>query len=124
MAKTLLFIIEQGGYPLGEEALRRAGYQVATALSMRRALSLLKGLRPAAVIAEFHPVTAFRDRISNLEPLLARLQTHHPETTLVVLAEREAMPLLKPLEGRHPKMITLCHPFSVQDLVHALKEVR
>ncbi|RMD71839.1 MAG: hypothetical protein D6819_00460 [Gammaproteobacteria bacterium] len=121
-SKTLLFIVEQGGYPLDEDALRRQGYRIATALSMRKALSLLKNMHPVGVIAEFNPVTAFRDRISNLEPLLARLQTHHPGTALVVLAEKETAPLLEPLKGRYPSMITLFYPVSGEHILKALQE--
>jgi DNA-binding NtrC family response regulator len=85
----LLSIIELGGYPDFTPQFERAGYQVTTVHSMRKALTALKRLSPAVVVAEFNFQSDFRDRTSSLESLLATLQSRHPQAKVVVFYDRE-----------------------------------
>ncbi|MEJ2345917.1 MAG: VpsR-related response regulator [Gammaproteobacteria bacterium] len=85
----LLSIVELGGYPDFTPQFERAGYQVTTVRSMRKALAALKRLSPAVVVAEFNFQSDFRDRTSSLESLLATLQSRHPQARVVVLYDRE-----------------------------------
>lgn len=118
--KKLLFIIEQGGYHVYADRLTAAGYAVTTATSMRKALALLKTLRPTVVIAEFNRAMRVNDRISNLEPLLAQLQSGHADTRLVVLLERQNATQLQSLQARFPVTATLYFPFEAEQLLAAV----
>ncbi len=50
------------------------GYEVAVEWSVRKAVTLLARLRPAVVVADFYAQSDFRDRVSNVESLLATAQ--------------------------------------------------
>lgn len=50
------------------------GFAVATEWSERRAISLVRKTPPAVIVADFYHQTDFRDRLSNLESLLATAQ--------------------------------------------------
>lgn len=50
------------------------GYSVITEWSERRAISLVRKTPPAVIVANFYHQTDFRDRLSNLESLLAAVQ--------------------------------------------------
>jgi DNA-binding NarL/FixJ family response regulator len=62
------------------------GYAVVTEWSERRAISLVRKTPPAVVVADFYHQTDFRDRLSNLESLLATLQGI-PNTRILVFYE-------------------------------------
>jgi hypothetical protein len=50
------------------------GYTVVTEWSERKAISLVRKTPPAVIVADFYHQTDFRDRLSNLESLLATVQ--------------------------------------------------
>lgn len=50
------------------------GYDVVTEWSERKAISLLRANPPAVIVADFYHQADFRDRLSNLESLLAVAQ--------------------------------------------------
>jgi DNA-binding NarL/FixJ family response regulator len=62
------------------------GYAVVAEWSERRAISLVRKTPPAVVVADFYHQTDFRDRLSNLESLLATLQGI-PNTRILVFYE-------------------------------------
>jgi hypothetical protein len=50
------------------------GYEVTVEWSVRKAVTLLARLEPAVVVADFYAQSDFRDRVSNVESLLATAQ--------------------------------------------------
>ena len=118
---SVLFIVEQGGYPIFADELQREGLHVQTAMSMRKALALLKSGRPDVIIAEFNYGTQFRDRISNLEPLLARVQTDHREARVIVLLDRDHQPHLDRLASRFPIFDVIYFPVESQHLQASIR---
>lgn len=62
------------------------GYAVVTEWSERRAISLMRKTPPAVIVADFYHQTDFRDRLSNLESLLATAQGI-PNTRILVFYE-------------------------------------
>ncbi|MBW8459202.1 MAG: hypothetical protein K0M58_12290 [Thiobacillus sp.] len=62
------------------------GYAVVTEWSERRAISLMRKTPPAVIVADFYHQTDFRDRLSNLESLLATAQGL-PNTRILVFYE-------------------------------------
>lgn len=69
--RQLLAIVEQGGYPDFSEIYQAAGYEVNMAGSVRSAIQSIKKNKPDVIVAEFNFQSDFRDRISNLESVLA-----------------------------------------------------
>jgi CheY-like chemotaxis protein len=62
------------------------GYAVVTEWSERKAISLVRKDPPAVIVADFYHQTDFRDRLSNLESLLATAQAS-PATRILVFYE-------------------------------------
>ena len=117
--KTLLAILELGGYPNFTPLYEAVGYRVTTVASVRRALVALKGTAPDAVVAEFNYQSDFRDRTSSLDSLLAVLQ-RRPPTRVVVFYEREQGPQLARLRARFPIHAALTYPIEPEALKAAL----
>lgn len=59
------------------------GYTVITEWSERKAISLVRKTPPAVIVADFFHQTDFRDRLSNLESLLATAQASSATRILV-----------------------------------------
>jgi len=119
--KILLSIIELGGYPSFTTLYEQAGYEVVTAVSVRKALSLLKQTRPDVVVCEFNYQSDFRDRTSSLESLLAVMQTI-PGTKVIVFYEREFAHQLEKLTSRFPIFAALAYPISEEKLVDCVRQ--
>jgi len=81
---TLLSVIELLGYPNLRPLFERLGYRVLTEFSVRKAISLLRKETPAVIVADFYFQPDFRDRVSNLESLLATAQSHKNVKVLVL----------------------------------------
>ncbi len=118
--KTLLMIVELGGYPDFSPLYRELGYGVEVATSGRKAISYLKQYRPAAVVAEFNFQHEFRDRTSWLESVLATLQ-HTPQTRAVVFYRTDEQEHLDKLRTRFTQFIALPLPVDVKRLEQALR---
>jgi hypothetical protein len=84
--RTLLSVIELLGYPNLRPLYESLGYQVQTEFAVRRAISSLRKAKPAVIVAEFYFQPDFRDRVSNLESLLASVQSNR-EVKVIVLYE-------------------------------------
>jgi CheY-like chemotaxis protein len=81
--KVLLSVIEFLGYPNMRPLYERLGYKVATEFSVRKAIALMRKTPPDVVVADFFSDSDFRDRVSNLESLLAAAQKQAGCKTLV-----------------------------------------
>jgi len=113
--KKLLMIVELGGYPDFSPIYRTAGYQVESASSMRKALSLLKKNDYAMVVCEFNFQSDFRDRTSSLESMMAVLQ-RKPETQIIVFYEQEFAHQFERISSRFPFHAALSFPIDEQVL--------
>ncbi len=85
-SRTLLSVIELLGHPNLRPLYERLGYRVQTEFAVRRAISFLRKEKPAVIVADFYFQPDFRDRVSNLESLLASVQSSK-EVKVVVLYE-------------------------------------
>jgi DNA-binding NarL/FixJ family response regulator len=81
---TLLSVIELLGYPNLRPLYERLGYRVLTEFAVRKAISLMRKEKPAVIVADFYFQPDFRDRVSNLESLLATAQSHKDVKVLVL----------------------------------------
>ena len=116
---TLLSIIEIGAYPNFTPLYQQAGYEVVIERSVRKALSQVRKLRPAVVVAEFNFQSDFRDRTSSLESLLAVVQTL-PGTRVIVFYEAEQAHQFERLRARFTIETVLAYPIDPQKLSAAL----
>lgn len=75
------------------------GFSVVTEWSERKAISLLRKTPPAVIVADFYHQTDFRDRLSNLESLLATAQAA-PNTRILVFYETAHQAVLDKVRAR------------------------
>lgn len=116
----LLAIVEQGGYPNFTSLYQQQGYEVRMENAMRKVLALLKKKTPGVIVAEFNFQPAFRDRISNLESLIAVAQ-RRPEMKMIVFYDREFEHQLKRLQDTYQFFAALPFPIDEQALTKALQ---
>lgn len=81
---SLLSVIELLGYPNLRPLYERLGYRVLTEFAVRKAISLMRKETPAVIVADFYFQPDFRDRVSNLESLLATAQSYKDVKVLVL----------------------------------------
>ena len=75
------------------------GYTVTTEWSERKAISLVRKTAPAVIVADFYHQSDFRDRLSNLESLLAAAQSQ-PESRILVFYETAHQSVLDKVRAR------------------------
>jgi len=107
----LLAILELGGYPNLTPVYRQLGFAAEVVTSQRNALAYLKKRLPDVIVAEYNFQSDFRDRTSNLETLMARLQ-RHPEVKVIVFFQKEHQPKLDNMLSRFSVFETI--PFPVE----------
>ncbi|MEA3277863.1 MAG: hypothetical protein U9Q81_21785 [Pseudomonadota bacterium] len=107
----LLAIIELGGYPNLTSLYKRLGFETDVVSSQRKAQSYLKKQIPDVIVAEYNFQSDFRDRTSNLETLMARLQ-RHPQVKVIVFYQSEFRHKLDNLLARFPVFEAI--PFPVE----------
>lgn len=118
----LMFILEQGGFPVYSDEYARAGFDVIVVQSMRKALVKLKLQAPDIICTELNCDPSFRDRVSNLEPLLAKLQSTSPDTRVIVFLDPEHRPNLQRLRERFEVFDALYYPLQMQNILASLKK--
>jgi DNA-binding NtrC family response regulator len=120
---SILFIIEQGGYPLFSSDLEACGFDVQSCTSMRKGLSYLKTSSPDLVLAEFNYGPRYGVLISNLEPLLSHIQLHHPNTRVIVFYDKEHGHHLDTLRQKYAIADTLPYPLDKDSVISSIKKV-
>jgi hypothetical protein len=116
----LLSVIELGGYPNFNGLYARLGYEVITEWSVRGALAALRKQSVAVVVADFFCQRDFRDRVSNLESLLAALQ-RLPQTRVVVIYPPDDQATLDRVRMRFSIHSALSLPVTAQMMEAALR---
>ena len=122
-APTLLGIIELGGYPNFQPLYRRLGFEAEVVNSQRKAQAALKRRLPDVIVAEYNFQSDFRDRTSNLETLMARLQ-RHPEVRVICIYQSEYRHKLDAMLERFPVFAALPLPVNEAAMEEALRRVR
>jgi len=112
---VLLSVIELLGYPNLGPVYQDMGYRVLTEFSVRKAISLLRKEKPAVIVADFYFQPDFRDRVSNLESLLAAAQSHK-DVKVVVLYEAAHEHALERLRPRFRIDAALTLPVKNSDI--------
>jgi hypothetical protein len=121
--RELLALVELGGYPNFVPLYQRLGYRVEMVNSVRKAQAWLKSHRPAVVVAEFYADPQFRDRVSNLESLLATLQRYNIEAWVVVFLDTDYLPHLEKVRTRYNVNAVLTYPIQADELEKTLQNL-
>lgn len=122
VTKNLLAIIELGGYPNFSELYRQEGFELTMVNSVRRALSALKKMTPAVIVAEFNFQSDFRDRSSSLETLMAPVQ-RLTNTKLIVFFEDEYRSQFERFRAQFEVYAAFSYPIDEAKLREALRGV-
>src|SRR5512139_3574 len=77
---TVIEFIEHARFPA---IYKELGFDVSTEWQVRKAVSLIRKLKPEVIVADFYFQSDFRDRLSNLESLLAATQLQKDVKVLV-----------------------------------------
>jgi len=116
--KTLLAVIEFIAHGRLHGLYKELGFEVATEWRVRKAVSLVRKMKPDVIVADFYFQSDFRDRLSNLESLLAAAQPLK-ETRILVLYDPQDAHALDRVRQR--MRIDAALPVPVSD--QALKDV-
>ena len=110
MNQQLLFFVDEGGFDDFTPLFVSLGFDVDFEDSQRRAVKLAKKKTYQIVVAEFNYNPEFRDRVSNIESLLATLESHSPKVKIIILYDEINQPQLDQLKQRYRMDTTLTFP--------------
>jgi hypothetical protein len=119
--KKLLCVIEfieHSQYPAIYKAL---GYDVTVEWQVRKAVTLVRKMKPDVIVADFYSQSDFRDRLSNLESLLAATQLLK-EFRVLVFYEPQNISALDRVRERMHIDAALPMPVSEEAIRGVLKE--
>lgn len=114
----LLAVVEFLAHNRLKAVYEAAGYAVQSEFTVRKAITWLRKNKPRVAAADFYYQPDFRDRVSNLESLLATLQAA-PETRVVVFYDPIHQAALDKVAARF--RIDAALPVPIQDA--ALREL-
>ena len=117
--KTLLAVVEQGGYPDFTSIYEEMGYEVVTVKSPRKAISYLKKNPVTLLVAEFNFQTDFRDRTSSLESIMASVQ-HQEAIKVIIFLDKENTERFERVSSRFPIHQSLAFPIDEEQLRQAI----
>ena len=116
----LLAIMELGGYPNLSPLYKRLGFETDVVNSQRKAQAYLKKRIPDVIVAEYNFQSDFRDRTSNLETLMARLQ-RHGQVKVIIFFQQEFRHKLDNLLARFPVFEAIPFPVDPVQVEAALE---
>ncbi|HIM54469.1 MAG TPA: hypothetical protein EYI82_03175 [Gammaproteobacteria bacterium] len=120
MNQQLLFFVDEGGFDDFTPLFVSLGFDVDFEDSQRKAVKLAKKNNYQVLVAEFSYNPEFRDRVSNIESLLATLEGHSPEVKIIILYDEINQSQLNQLKQRYRMDATLTFPVdekTIQDCI-------
>ena len=115
---SVIEFIEHAQYPALYQAL---GFEVIVEWQVRKAVSLVRKLKPDVIVADFYFQSDFRDRLSNLESLLAATQLLNDFRVLVFYEPQNEHVLERVRERMHIDT-ALAMPASEQAIKAVLQD--
>lgn len=112
MSQKLLFFVDEGGFEDFTPLFVEQGFSVDFEDSQRKATKLAKKNTYQVLVAEFSHNPEFRDRVSNIESLLATLEGSSPQAKIVILYDEINQPQLDQLKARYRMDATLKFPIN------------
>ena len=119
--KKLLVVTEFLAHAKLPKLYQQLGFDVTNEWQVRKAISLLRKIKPDVVVADFYHQADFRDRLSNLESLLAAAQPM-ADIKILVLYEPENQAMLDKVRARMRIDKVLAMPVKEEELQSILKE--
>jgi hypothetical protein len=101
MSQKLLFFVDEGGFEDFTPLFIELGFTVDFEDSQRKASKLAKKNVYQVLVAEFSYNPEFRDRVSNIESLLATLEGKSPDAKIIVLYDTINQPQFDQLKARY-----------------------
>ena len=117
-----MFFVDEGGFDDFTPLFVGLGFRVDFEDSQRKAVKLAKKNSYQVLVAEFSHNPEFRDRVSNIESLLATLESHSPEVKIIILYDKVNQPQLDQLKQRYRMDVTLAFPVdekTIKDSISA-----
>ena len=118
MAKQLLSVVEFLEHSKLATVYKQLGFAVNTEWQVRKAIALMRKWQPDVIVADFYFQSDFRDRLSNLESLLASAQPL-VNTKILVLYEPQNQAVLDKVRSRLRMDATLTMPINQTELQSA-----
>ena len=112
--KKLLAVVEFLEHAKLSARYQQLGFSVSTECQVRKAIAALRKLQPDVIVADFYAQSDFRDRVSNLESLLAAAQAM-PQVKILVFYEPSNQAALDRVRSR--LRIDVALPMPVQEAV-------
>lgn len=112
----LLFFVDEGGFDDFTPLFIEIGYRVDFVESQRKAIQLAKKNQYMAVVAEFNYNPEFRDRVSNIESLLATLESHSVDPNIIILYDKINIMQFEQLKKRFRINHSLNFPINKKEL--------
>jgi len=119
--KQLLAVVEFLGHAHLKPVYERAGYQVSMEFTVRKANALMRKLKPSVIAADFYYEPNFRDRVSNLESLLATAQGMQEKAKILVFYDPAHQDALDKVRQRFHIDAALTLPVREAELEATLK---
>jgi len=113
--KKLLTLVEFIAHSKLPNLYKQLGFDVTTEWQARKAVSLVRKLKPEVIVADFYFQADFRDRLSNLESVLATAQPL-ADTKILVLYEPQSQAALDKVRARMRIDAALAVPVKEEDL--------
>jgi DNA-binding NtrC family response regulator len=110
--KKLLFFVDVGGFDDFTPIFQELGYSVDFETNPRKAVKLAKKNQYSAVVAEFSYNPEFRDRVSNIESIIATLQHTSPDAKIIVLYDSINTDKLVQFQKRYTIDVVLPFPID------------
>lgn len=98
---------------------QQLGFEVVVEYTERKAISLIKKTPPAVIVADFFHQSDFRDRLSNLESLLASAQ-RTPTTRILVFYDPAHQVMLDKVRQRMRIDVAMTIPVNETELAAKL----
>jgi len=112
MSDRLLFFVDEGGFEDYTPMFVSKGFQVDFENSQRKATKLAKKNVYQVLVAEFSHNPEFRDRVSNIESLLATLEGSSPAAKIIILYDDVNQTQLEQLKSRYRVYYSLSFPID------------
>lgn len=119
-AKKLLALVEFLEHAKLSAEYKKLGFSVTTECQVRKAIASVRKSPPDVIVADFYFQSDFRDRLSNLESLLAAAQVN-AHTKILVLYEAQNLPTLDKVRSRLRIDAALTMPVNLAQLQSQLQ---
>ena len=120
-SKKLLAVVEFLEHAKLSARYQQLGYSVNTECQVRKAIAALRKTQPDVIVADFYSQPDFRDRVSNLESLLAAAQAM-PQVKILVLYEPPNQTALDRVRSRLRIDAALTMPIKETELMAQLQD--